>query len=601
MIIHCPSCNTEYDCAPGKYECECGAKFSVTTDGSLFMEDTASLESLSSEQTVNLDIDKTIPPRQHQEETLDIDATMPGKRERKPDGRFEVGDLILGRYKVLSELGQGGMGVVYKCFDEVAGITIALKALPPELSHNTMEMEDVKENFQLIHNLHHPNIASSNTLEKDSTTGNYYLVMECVEGEDLRRWIRQKHKEGPLTVDTILPVIRQVAAALDYAHEQKIIHRDIKPGNIMIDAEGHVKVLDFGLAAQIHTSMTRVSMAYHGTSGTAPYMAPEQWRGKAQGAAADQYALAVMTYEMLAGHLPFESTDASVLREAVLNETVEPLQGIPVYAQQALARGMSKESEARFASCSDFAMALNGNIAITENAKGCNTTFIAQEIKNEEKATKLSSQLDNQDLSVSPKQKRRFSKKRIVFLVVTAVLLIKMLLYLVQPGVALYWAVTFNQALLVKILCKTGAKVDVVISGQTPLILAANRGAAASAEALIQYGKGIDLEARYQAPLGDGGTALCCAVSENHPKTVEVLCKAGANVNAYEGFSGRTPLTEAVYRSRIDIIKILLRYGADPYYRDHSHNKYNAIEMAQHERREDIVDLLKNFPCSVQK
>ena len=95
------------------------------------------------------DMDKTIPPKRTNVPTGD-DATMPGRRDRKPDGRFSVGDLIMSRYKVLAELGQGGMGVVYKCFDETAGIEVALKALPPELSHNTLEMEDIKDNFQLV-------------------------------------------------------------------------------------------------------------------------------------------------------------------------------------------------------------------------------------------------------------------------------------------------------------------------------------------------------------------------------------------------------------------------------------------------------------------
>ena len=95
------------------------------------------------------DFDKTIPPRRSAGDGMD-DVTMPGKRDRKPDGRFSVGDLIMNRYKVLAELGQGGMGVVYKCFDETAGIEVALKALPPELSHNTLEMEDIKDNFQLV-------------------------------------------------------------------------------------------------------------------------------------------------------------------------------------------------------------------------------------------------------------------------------------------------------------------------------------------------------------------------------------------------------------------------------------------------------------------
>ena len=308
----------------------------------------------------DFDVDKTIPPQRPAVNMPDMDKTMPGHHDRKTDGRFEAGDLIMHRYKVLAELGQGGMGVVYKCFDEIAGIEVALKALPPELSHNTLEMEDIKDNFQLVHNLHHPNIASSNNLERNPENGNYYLIMECCEGEDLRRWIKRKRNDNPLTLNDVLPVIKQVAEALDYAHAQKIMHRDIKPGNIMIDSVGNVKVLDFGLAAQIHTSMTRVSMAYHGTSGTGPYMAPEQWRGKKQGAASDQYALAVMTYEMLSGDLPFESPDPAVLQQAVLTQEADPIEGLPAAAQNALKRAMSKEAADRFNSCADFAAALGG-------------------------------------------------------------------------------------------------------------------------------------------------------------------------------------------------------------------------------------------------
>ena len=295
--------------------------------------------------------------------------TIPPRKDFNPDGRFAVGDLIMNRYKVLAELGQGGMGVVYKCFDEIAGIEIALKALPPELSHNTIEMEDVKDNFQLVHKLHHPNIASSNNLERDNSNGNYYLIMECCEGEDLRRWIKRNRKENNLTLENILPVIRQIATALDYAHEMKVMHRDIKPGNVMIDRFGKIKVLDFGLAAQIQTSMSRVSRAYHGTSGTGPYMAPEQWRGRHQGAYSDQYALAVMTYEMLSGYLPFESPDVAVLQQAVLTQPPEEIAGIPQSVQSAIFKAMSKEPSGRFESCTAFADALSNKQASSVKAE----------------------------------------------------------------------------------------------------------------------------------------------------------------------------------------------------------------------------------------
>ena len=102
--------------------------------------------------------------------------------------RVKPGDLFLGRYRVLSELGQGGMGVVYRCQDEVGGIEVALKALPPELSQNSGEMEEVRENFRIVEKLYHPGIAAVKTLEKDAHTGDYSLILELAQGVDLRRW-----------------------------------------------------------------------------------------------------------------------------------------------------------------------------------------------------------------------------------------------------------------------------------------------------------------------------------------------------------------------------------------------------------------------------
>jgi formylglycine-generating enzyme required for sulfatase activity len=293
------------------------------------------------------------------------DCSMGGAPTMRPDRpgpagrRFAAGDLVLGRYRVTDELGQGGMGVVYRCFDEVAGIDVALKALPPEVAHNSGEMDEVRENFRLVSKLHHPNIANINTLERDSVTGDYYLVMECVDGLDLRQWARKRRGEGrPLKLDEVVILAHSMASALDYAHAQRVIHRDIKPSNVRVNFEGDVKVLDFGLAAQLHTSLSRVSQAYRGTSGTGPYMAPEQWQGRRQGAAADQYALAASVYELLAGVPPFENHDPAVLREAVLKQDVLPLAGVPPHVNAALLRGLAKEPGGRFPDCAAFVAAL---------------------------------------------------------------------------------------------------------------------------------------------------------------------------------------------------------------------------------------------------
>jgi len=287
---------------------------------------------------------------------LDVMATERAERQLR---RFRAGTVLLGRYRIVGELGRGGMGVVFRCLDETTNIHVAVKCVPPELSYNTEEMEEVLENFRLVYRLHHPHIAAVMTLDQDEDTGEYFLVMECVEGITLRRW-RKQGEGGRRRLEEVLPLLEQVASALDYAHSEKIVHRDIKPSNIMLTADGKVKVLDFGLAAQFRTSLTRVSREHYGTGGTAPYMAPEQWRGVILGAATDQYALAVTAYELLAGRLPFENPDPAVLRQIVLHEEPAEIEDLPESAWAALARALRKEPEERFASCAAFTAALAG-------------------------------------------------------------------------------------------------------------------------------------------------------------------------------------------------------------------------------------------------
>ncbi|MBQ7177479.1 MAG: serine/threonine protein kinase, partial [Victivallales bacterium] len=303
------------------------------------------------------DNDQTIKDDANQQKAAVSDDSDRTLRDSVPaPRRLKTGDVILGQYEVLGELGQGGMGVVYRCFDRLGRIEVALKSLPPELAHDADEIDAVQYNFSLVAKLVHQNIAACRTLVLDKATGACYLVMEYVQGETLKSYLR-KHG-GKLLLEEALPILRQVAEALDFAHQEKVMHRDIKPGNIMLCPNGKVKVLDFGLAAQIRSSMSRMSQAYSGNSGTRQYKAPEQWRGRPQGTATDQYALAVTAYEMLSGNVPFDDDDASVLREMVLKEQPLPIYGLPDAVNNALARGLAKEPSERFANCCDFARAL---------------------------------------------------------------------------------------------------------------------------------------------------------------------------------------------------------------------------------------------------
>jgi hypothetical protein len=342
--MKCPKCQEEV--AAGSLFCTaCGAR----------MPESNPPPSLGSQLTLGREVDAV---------SVGDMPTMKAARSR----RFKTGEIILNRYRVLGELGQGGMGVVYRCLDQVGGIEVALKALPPELSHNSVEMEEVRENFQLVSRLVHQHIAAVKTLEHDPDTGDYYLILELVEGMDLRRWRRQQ--EGKATPEKVLPILRQVADALDFAHSRKIIHRDIKPSNVMVSADGAVKILDFGLAAQIRSSMSRVSRVQYETSGTGPYMAPEQWRGQYQDAATDQYALAVMAYELLSGRLPFETPDQMALRESVIREAPEKPDGVADNTWAALSRGLSKNREDRCASCAELVAALEGKKIPPPRASG---------------------------------------------------------------------------------------------------------------------------------------------------------------------------------------------------------------------------------------
>ena len=317
------------------------------------------------------DIDRTIQPRTTHESGSGNDApfasdrTMPNIHVRRELGGLNVGDVVLGRYELLKKLGAGAMGVVYKCRDQVSQVEYALKMVPPELSRDAEAMEDVLENFQLIHGLKHSNIASVDFLDRDEF-GSYFLVMDYVQGSTLSQWIKRKWRSGQPETNEIVSIVRQIASVLDYAHKKRILHRDIKPANVMLDENGEVKVLDFGLASKVRNSLTSMSVNPANSGGTPGYLAPEQFKGRYPTPAADQYALAVMAYQMLSGHLPFDSDDYNVLRSAVVNEAPEPVEGIPPAANECLLKALSKDPKMRFANCTEFAdeleRALNGSV-----------------------------------------------------------------------------------------------------------------------------------------------------------------------------------------------------------------------------------------------
>jgi len=230
----------------------------------------------------------------------------------------------LGPYEVTGTLGAGGMGEVYRAVDSRLKREVAIKVLPEAFAADRDRVARFEREAQVLAQLHHPNIASIFGLEQ--ANGTLALVMELVEGEDLAARLAR----GPLPLDEALPIARQIADALEAAHEHGIVHRDLKPANVKLRADGTVKVLDFGLAkAADPTSVTGGDVRNSPTIsaratqlgmilGTAAYMAPEQAKGRIVDARADVWAFGAVLFEMLTGQRAFPGDDVSEVFAAVI-------------------------------------------------------------------------------------------------------------------------------------------------------------------------------------------------------------------------------------------------------------------------------------------
>ena len=304
-----------------------------------------------------------------------------GARSAQPHVLAEVD-----QFEILKPLGAGGFGTVYLARDTTSDIDVALKVVgkdrktafcsfgwddapTPRGSGDSKGLEnELRENFKLIHGLTHPNIAVSYPLHLardvkqlgdgvSISRGDILSVMAFAPGVTLDKW-RMMFEGGRVPVRLAGDIVMQIASALDYAHANGVIHRDVKPSNIMVDTrEGCkpvVRLLDFGLAATADGG--------RGICGTPQYMSPEQWGGGHQDARTDQYSLAVLACELLTGHVPLENVfscdDREVMRIAVMNREPEYPKGLSGKQRQAIERAMAKSPDKRFANCVEFAVAL---------------------------------------------------------------------------------------------------------------------------------------------------------------------------------------------------------------------------------------------------
>ncbi len=273
-----------------------------------------------------------------------------------PPTRLKAG-FRLGPYDVLSELGAGGMGEVYRARDTKLGRHVAIKVLPMAFAADADRLARFESEARTLASLNHPNIAIIHGLEQAGDV--CALVMELVEGEDLSEHIAR----GPIPLAEALPIAKQIADALDAAHEKGIVHRDLKPGNVMVRSDGTVKVLDFGLAKiEPGTSsatdpansptVTLQRTREGGILGTAAYMAPEQARGKRVDKRADIWAFGAVFYEMLTGRCAFGGEDVSSIIAAVIQS--EPQwDGVPAQARRLIESCLEKDPRKRLRDIGD--------------------------------------------------------------------------------------------------------------------------------------------------------------------------------------------------------------------------------------------------------
>jgi tetratricopeptide (TPR) repeat protein len=229
----------------------------------------------------------------------------PTKTMQVPIRILARGILFAGRYEVLEELGRGGMGRVYRVLDKEIKEEVALKLLNPEIASDEKTIERFRNELKYARRITHRNVCRMHDINRETDT--YFITMEYVPGEDLKTVIR---RTGSLPEDEALPIAAQVCEGLTEAHRLGVVHRDLKPQNIMIDGDGNVRIMDFGIARSLAAKgVTEAGMII----GTPDYMSPEQVEGMEADARSDIYALGATLYEMVTGRVPFEGDTALII------------------------------------------------------------------------------------------------------------------------------------------------------------------------------------------------------------------------------------------------------------------------------------------------
>ncbi len=301
--------------------------------------------------------------------TARANVTSPSRKSALSHANM-VGQVLDGRYRIVKKLGEGGMSFVYLAHDVAADIRYAIKILSPALSQDANAMARLRREAALGMRLEHPNICHIVRLG-ETEDGLVYVVMPYVNGEILAD---RNHRAGNISLADTVRWVTEISSGLQLAHSLKIIHRDLKPENIMIckgaDDVEHAVVMDFGLAKERKAGAELAKLTATGIIlGTPEFMSPEQLRGKPLDGRTDVYSLALMTYEMLTGQLPFEGRTQQEMMIARLRSEPVPIRqkspglNFSEAVEKVLLKGMARSADDRYPTAPEFAQALAQAVA----------------------------------------------------------------------------------------------------------------------------------------------------------------------------------------------------------------------------------------------
>jgi serine/threonine-protein kinase len=278
------------------------------------------------------------------------------------------GEVIAGRFEIVELIGKGGMSSVFKAHDRLLDRIVAIKVLHPHFTEDEEYVERFRREARSVAQLSHPNIVT--VIDRGEDEGRQYIVFEYVEGENLKQLLE---RTGPMPVRDALIMALQMARALSFAHGRGLIHRDVKPQNVLLNPDGQAKMTDFGIARSMDVQGVTITGTVLGTS---EYIAPEQARGNQVDAQTDVYSLGVVLYELLTGGVPYDGDNFVTVALRHVNEPVpsvlEHRPEVPPRLALAIERAMAKSPSERYESMDDFVNELETNLAeldpVTEEA-----------------------------------------------------------------------------------------------------------------------------------------------------------------------------------------------------------------------------------------